>query len=173
MKNLISDVLAKLSKYSDSVEATTLKVKTFGLTKIPLIFAVNPSVLLINDKECKIKIPLNRITRNHHKSMYFGALAIGADLAGGLLAMNAFKKRNIHFLFKDVNAQFLKRCESAAVFHCADGSKVNEAVKKLNSSGQRVNIPLTINVYAPETLGDEPCANFQLTLSIKEKITLN
>ena len=101
--------------------------------------------------------------------MYFGALSIGADLAGGLLAMKAFDKKPIHFLFKEVHGQFLKRCESDAVFHCQQGGIIAEAVQKTVATGERIHIPLHIMVYAPDTLDSEPCAKFDLTLSIKSK----
>ncbi len=169
MTHWIQDKWTKLSKHSEKWISPTLKVKGFGLTKIPLIFAVNPKVLLLNQQECKIKIPLNRITRNHANCMYFGALAIGADLAGGLLAMEAFKNTPIHFLFKDVKGDFLKRCESDALFHCHDGEAIEKAVDEAKTTKERVNIPMNITVYAPDTLGLEPCAKFVLTLSIKER----
>ncbi len=38
-------------------------------------------------KALRIRIPLGWRTRNHLGSMYFGALATGADLVGGLLVM--------------------------------------------------------------------------------------
>ncbi|MCB9024942.1 MAG: DUF4442 domain-containing protein [Bdellovibrionaceae bacterium] len=153
----------------EKIISPTWKVRSFGLLKIPLIFIVSPKVLTLNSEECKIKIPLNRITRNHAHCMYFGALSIGADLAGGLLAMEAFGKHPINFLFKDINGQFLKRCESDAIFYCQQGADIKSAVEEALQSKERVHIPLDITVYAPDTLGDEPCAKFRLTLSIKVK----
>ena len=71
---------------------TNLYLKTFGFFKIPLIFYVNPKVILLNSEEIKVAIPLNRRTRNHYGSMYFGALAVGADISVGLFAMSLVKK---------------------------------------------------------------------------------
>ena len=169
MITFIQNQITELISKSESFVSPTIQVKTFGLTKIPLIFLVSPKVLNLNKNECKIKIPLNRITKNHENCMYFGALAIGADLAGGLLAIQAFKGTPIRFLFKDAQAQFLKRCESDAVFHCDDGEHVQKSMEEAIRTKERVNIPLNITVYAPKALGDEPCAKFKLTLSIKEK----
>ena len=89
----------------------TLLVRYFGITKIPLIFFVKPQVLQLNQSQCMIKIPLRRRTRNHLMSMYFGVLAVGADLAGGLLAMQMLARSDhkINLVFKDMHADFLKR----------------------------------------------------------------
>src|SRR5437016_5674106 len=65
----------------------TLLLRTFGLLKVPMLLFVSPSVVEITDEKCVIKIRLNRRTKNHLNSLYFGSLAAGADCAGGLIAM--------------------------------------------------------------------------------------
>jgi hypothetical protein len=55
--------------------------------------------------------------------MYFGVLAVGADLAGGALAVYLADKRKLKtsLAFKAVSDQFLKRPEHDVVFTCNDG----------------------------------------------------
>ena len=77
---------------SDKVKAT-LFLRYFGLTKIPLVLFVRPSVLHINDESAIIRIPFRRRTKNHLGSMYFGAMSIGVDLAGGILAIKKIPGR--------------------------------------------------------------------------------
>lgn len=60
----------------------------FGFTKVPLIWLCRPKIIAINEKMVEVKIPLRKRTKNHLNSMYFGALAVGADVAGGFLAMS-------------------------------------------------------------------------------------
>ena len=50
-----------------------------------------------------VKIPFRRKVKNHVNSMYFGALAVGADLSGAYLAFHHIKKtdRKIKLIFKD------------------------------------------------------------------------
>jgi hypothetical protein len=64
--------------------------------------------------------------------MYFGALAVGADVTGGFLAMDPIKEsgRQIQLIFKDFKADFLKRPEGDVHFYCNDGLAVRELVKK-------------------------------------------
>ncbi len=109
--------------------------------------------------------------KNHVNSMYIGALTIGADLAGGFLAMRHIEKtgKKIVLIFKDMKADYLKLIEGVAYFTCTDGEKVKAAVNLAASTGERQNVPVQISVTVPSHLGDEPAAEYTLTLSIKDK----
>ena len=147
----------------------TLYLRTFGLFKVPLIFSVRPTVEKLTNDHCEIRIPLNYWTRNHLKSMYFGTLAIGADCAGGLLAMDAIrrKKKKVSIVFKDLHADFLKRPHADVHFTCKDGPAVQKAVDETLRTKKRVNLPVHIIATTPKKSKDEPVAKFTLTLSLK------
>ena len=151
-------------KYQD-----TLFVRMFGLLKVPLIFWVSPSVVTLNDEECVIKIPLNRRTKNHLKSMYFGVLCTGADVAGGLVAMNEISasKKKIALSFKDFKANFLKRAEGDVHFVVKDIKEIKSFVGEVIKSGERMNHTVLINAYVPSIDPNEIVATFELTLSLK------
>jgi len=103
--------------------------------------------------------------------MYFGALCAGADLAGALTAMRRIEEsgRKVSLIFKDLNAQFLKRAEADVLFACEDGEAVGALVRRAIESGGREEIPVRIVATVPEKLGDEPVARFELTLSVKHR----
>ena len=147
----------------------TFKVRLLAIIKIPLMFFCRPSILQIDDKNVIIKIPFKRRTKNHVGSMYFGALSVGADLAGGYLAMHHISKVNkkIRLIFKDFHADFLKRAEGDVHFICKDGLKIKKLVEDVSISGERGNMLVTILAYVPSKFDDEPIAKFTLTLSIK------
>ena len=149
----------------------TLTVRYFGFTKIPLIFFVKPQVIQLDKTQCKIRIPLRRRSKNHLHSMYFGALAIGADLASGLLAMQmiARSEKKISLVFKDMQADFLKRVDADAIFTCTDGEKISSLIQEVILTGERQHKSLNIKVTAPDKYGDEILATFTLTLSLKLK----
>src|SRR3989338_6485302 len=109
-----------------------LQTWVFSILKFPLIVFCTPRVIHLDTHRCEIKIPLNYRTRNHVKSMYFGALAVGADLAGGLFVMEAIKasKKNVGFIFKDFKADFLKLSKGDVHFHCTEGTKVKAVVNE-------------------------------------------
>lgn len=142
-----------------------------GFFKIPLIFFCRPNIHEINSEKCVIRIPCKRRVLNHVKSMYIGALTIGADLAGGFLAMHHIEKtgKKIVLIFKDMKADYLKLVEGDAFFTCNDGAKVKAAVELAAETGDRQNIPVNISVTVPSHLGTEPAARIELTLSIKDK----
>jgi len=149
----------------------TLALRYFGLRQIPLIFFVRPSIIQLTQKECAVSIPLRRRTKNHLKSLYFGVLAVGADLAGGLLAMQMIERSDhrISLVFKDVQADFLKRVDADALFTCRDGEKIEALINKVIQTGERHHESLHIEVTAPDKYGDEILATFSLTLSLKVK----
>jgi acyl-coenzyme A thioesterase PaaI-like protein len=164
---MIKEVLTKNipKKFQD-----TLFVRLFGFTKVPLIFWVSPSVVKLDDRECIIKIPLNRRTKNHLNSMYFGVLATGADLAGGLVAMKEIteSKKKVALSFKDFHAEFLKRAEGDVHFVCNEIPEIKKFVKEVIASGERMNYPVHIEAIVP-SISPDPVAKFILTLSLKLK----
>ncbi|MBS83045.1 MAG: DUF4442 domain-containing protein [Gammaproteobacteria bacterium] len=147
----------------------TWMVKLFGLSKVPMIYYCKPKVIQFNNELLEIKIPLNRRTQNHLNSMYFGALAVGADVTGGFLALPAIQKskRKINLLFKDFNAKFLKRAEADVHFICQDGIAVNNLVQQAIATKERQNYTLKIIAKTP-SISDDIVAEFDLTLSIKD-----
>lgn len=149
----------------------TLELRAFGLLKIPMLFWLKPTVLEMTDKRVVVKLPLTRRSKNHLNAMYFGALAAGADCAGGLLAMKLIResKANVSLVFKDFHAEFLKRAEGDVHFVCDDGDAVHDLVRRTLSSGERENLSVNITAYVPSKTGDEPVAKFVLTISLKKR----
>ena len=143
----------------------------FGLTKVRIIGYCRPRVINVSDTEVVLSIPLNRRTRNHVGSMYIGAMTVGVDFVTGLTAMTSIKKskKNIVLIFKDLKSSFIKRAEGETFFTCNHTKEIEAAVKKVVDSKQRVNIEVPIIATVPEKFGDEPVADFTITLSMKEK----
>ena len=149
---------------------TNRLIQLFGITKVPMIWYCRPKVIEHTDEKIEIKIPLKRKTKNHLGSMYFGVLAVGADITGGFLAMNPIQEsgRKINLIFKDFKADFLKRPEGDVHFICNDGLAVRELVEKVTKSTDRHNFKLNIDAIVP-SISTEIVAKFQLTLSLKDK----
>ena len=147
----------------------TMKVRAFGFMKIPLIWWVTPSVIAVGVERTEIKIKLNRRTQNHLKSMYFGALAIGADLAGGLLLIKLMREKRLKasFVFKDMEAKFLKRADGDVHFVCDSGPDVAKLIENVIQSPERQETVVEIKALVPTKYALEPVAIFRLTLSVK------
>lgn len=137
-----------------------------GFVKIPMIRFTRPRLLSIDDDSVRVKIKLRRKTKNHLNSMYFGALSIGADIAGGIQVFYFSKKmdRKVSFAFKGMNAQFLKRAESDIVFESHGGQKIKAAMEKSLKEGSRIND--SILVEAKNDAG-EVVATFEMIVSVR------
>ena len=158
-----------MSFFSDEFKATWA-LRLFGFMKIPMLFRAWPTVIAVNDDRCEVKIPLKRFTANHERSMYLGALTVGADIAGGLIAVYKIRKsgRKVRFLFKSMTSQYKKRAEGHVYFSCEDGPAIDDLCAKAAESGIRHNMPVTIVARCPDKLGDEPVAIFEMEISIKD-----
>ncbi|TVP56832.1 MAG: DUF4442 domain-containing protein [Gemmatimonadales bacterium] len=146
-----------------------LALKLFSLRHIPLIAYCRPKIVRMDSELIEVRIRRSRRTRNHLGSLYFGALAIGADLAGGFLVFTKARERGlrVHFAFKDVQGEFLKRAEAAAHFTCRDGAQIDAMFDEALETGERVNRPASVVVTCPSIDPEDPVARFTLTLSLR------
>jgi len=141
----------------------------FGRFKVPLIGYLKPRLVSLTDQEIVIKLKLNRRSKNHLHSMYFGALAVGADLAGGLHGFYHAKRANvkISLAFKSFQAQFLRRPETDVYFVCSMGDIVKEMIITSQNTKQRINKPVDVIAYIQYPQQPEEVARFMLELSLK------
>lgn len=146
-------------------------LKTYSFFKIPLIFAVRPKILYVDNNESHLMIPLNRKNKNHLNVMYFGALAIGAELAIALVAVKKIvdSKLKIDFLFKDFKSNFLKRADGDVVFVFREVSTISELIDRAQATTDRINYTLKAVAYVPSKSCDEVVAEFELTMSVKNR----
>jgi len=149
----------------------TINLRAFGFLKIPMICFCSPWLIELSDDAVEMVIPLNYRTKNHLGSMYFGALAVGADVAGGLVAMRMIQSsgNKVSLIFKDFRAEFLKRPESDVHFRSVEGEKVKALVERTLATGERQNETVEVIATCPKKFGNEPVAKLYLTISLKTK----
>jgi len=149
----------------------TLALRLWALRHIPLLAWIRPSVVAMDGERCVLRVPLNRRTRNHLGSMYFGVLCTGADAAAALLGFRLLRERagRVSVVFKDVRGEFLKRPEADVHFACEQGREIRELLDRAEKSGERENLPVRVVATVPTLSGDEPVASFVLTLSVKRR----
>ena len=150
----------------DSLRKMRWKLFLLGLVKIPIIGLIRPKLISISTEEIVVSISLRRRTKNHLNSMYFGALAVGADVAAGILAYyhSESLQRKTSLAFKGMKAEFLKRAESDIRFVCSEGKRIETMLQTCISSEERQNESIT--VYALNNLGEQ-VAVFEMILSLK------
>lgn len=139
-----------------------------GKFKIPMIAYVKPKILALDEEQIKVRIKLRRRTKNHLSSMYFGSLAVGADVAAGLHAFYfaELAGEKISFAFKSVNGEFLKRATTDVVFISKDGLVVKETFKEAMETKERINRKVNVGVM---DANQEIVAKFVLEISVKVK----
>lgn len=153
----------------DMLKQANEMLKIFGEDQVPMIGFCRPEVKELTADHCTIAIPLDKNTKNHLSCMYFGALHVGSDCAGGLMAMNQINmsQKNISLIFKDSQAKFLKRAEGDVHFTCISGQDITKAIEQTLATGERVNVPVEIYATVPSIDQKEQVAHFVLTLSLK------
>jgi acyl-coenzyme A thioesterase PaaI-like protein len=138
----------------------------FGLVKIPMIAYCRPKIITWNEETVVIRIRRSRRTNNHLKSMYFGALMVGADLAAGMhaFAFTVSAKKKISLAFKSCNAQFLKRPETDVFFEANAGAIVRNMIAESENKKERVNAIVPVSIK--DTHGEE-VARVDMELSLR------
>lgn len=149
--------------------SSTWNLRLFGWWKIPLIGLLRPRVIACDLSKTEVSIPLGYWSKNHLNSLYFGALCVGADIAGGLFAMDQIRseKLPINLIFKDFRAEFLKRADSDTHFICSENHLIKAALQQAMETGERVNQTVEMLALCPKTAGQDPVARFHITVSLK------
>jgi hypothetical protein len=150
----------------------TMTVRLWALRNVFLLWLIKPRILEVNDQRCEMVVPLSwRTRRRDIHAMYLGTLCMGADIAGGLIAFQIMmrSKERLSFVFKDIRGEFFKRAEDDVHFACEDGALIQQMVARARESGDRQEAQVRVVARVPKKLGDEPVAQFELTLSVKKR----
>jgi acyl-coenzyme A thioesterase PaaI-like protein len=149
-----------------SIKKLRFQLFLLGVFKIPMIGFIHPRLISIDDQSVTIKIKLRRKSKNHLNSMYFGALAVGADIAGGIHTFYYSEQSGgkISFSFKDMKADFLKRAESDVTFISDGGDIIKSMLEKSKNTGDRQNDHVKVIAYNENK---EVVAEFLMGVSLK------
>lgn len=144
------------------------KLFLLGLLKIPMIGYCRPRIAEWDEERVHVRIPLRRRTRNHFRSMYFGALMVGADLTAGLHAYGYSLEKGwkVSFAFKSSKGEFLRRPDTAVTFEMNEGRAVEALLVKSRESGERHHLAVPIAAFDEE---GTKVAEFELELSVRVK----
>ena len=148
----------------------TMFVNALSLFKIPLLAFVTPRILELSDERVVVKVRLDRRSRNHLGAMYFGALAMGAELSVATRALQAISdsKKKIDFIFKDFQCEFLKRADAHVHFVCADAAKIVKLIETAVNDPERHGEVFEGYAFCPSR-SEEPIMKYRLTLSVKRR----
>lgn len=156
-------MLSRLTRYS-------LSMKIFGWLAIPLVGFANPRFEKFDQKDCVVSIPLWWATRNHVKSMYFGALAIGAELSIAAAAVFTIQdeKLPVDFIFKDFKCEFLKRGDGRVHFYSHEVAEARQLILAALETPERLERKFQGYAKVP-TSSDDVVLKYELTMSVKAR----
>ena len=148
----------------------TLLVNALSIFKIPLLAFITPHIVEMTDEKVVVRVRLDRRTQNHLGVLYFGALAMGAELSVATRAIEAISAsgRKVDFIFKDFQCDFLKRANGHANFVCADGLAISALVNSAAQDGERHNQTFEGYAFCPDQ-GEEAVMRYKVTLSVKRR----
>lgn len=143
-------------------------IKGTSLLRVPLLSFCNPKLIALEPKS-QVFIPLNFVTKNHVRTMYFGALAMGAELSVAVPILNAMfiEKKKISFIFKNVKCEFLKRADTDVIFEYASIDKSRELIEKALQSGERENLTCPGLAYSSKN-PENVFMTYEITVSVKK-----
>ena len=76
----------------------------------------------------------------------------------------------VSLVFKDFQAEFLKRAEGDVVFTCTQGREIREFVDRVVASSERQEMTVNVDARVPRSKSpEEVVARFKLTLSLKNR----
>lgn len=145
-------------------------INAYSALNIPLLAFITPRVIEAGTERSVVRVRLDRRSRNHLGVMYFGALAMGAELSIALRALTAIPEsgQKIDFIFKDFSAEFLKRADGHVDFICEEAAAVKELIDKAAVSGDRFEKAFHGYAIVPSK-GTEPVMKYKLTLSVRNR----
>lgn len=148
----------------------TALVNGISLLKLPLLAFISPRVMTLSERQSVIRVRLDWRTKNHLGVMYFGALAMGAELSIAVKAVQEIQKsgKRVDFLFKDFKAEFLKRADGHVHFVCDEADRVAELIHQSLGTEDRLERKFKGYAFVPGK-SEDPVMTYELTLSVKNR----
>lgn len=148
----------------------TAGINAYSAFNLPLLAFITPRVVALDDHRAEVRVRLDRRTQNHLKVMYFGALAMGAELSIALKALQAIPRsgKKIDFIFQDFHAEFLKRADGHVHFVCDEAAGVQDLINRAAASPDRLVQTFSGFAYVPKN-GTDPVMRYKLGLSVKNR----
>ena len=119
------------------------KFGLFKITKLPLTFLSGIKATSLSPTSATTSVKCGYLNTNPYKSIYYGVLAMTAELSTGILAIFSIGKyeESISLLVIESNGKFHKKATGKIKFTCNEGVLFQEALEKCIQE----NIPVTVS----------------------------
>ncbi len=142
--------------------------RAYLLGRLPLAVVAGLRVLVLDERECVVRLPGGWRTRNPFGSAYFAAQAMAAEMSTGAPAMVLAQgaPASVALILRGIRGVFTRRIVGPSTFRFADVAGLAAAIEQAAATGE----PL---FYVGRSLGQDaqgaPCAEFEVTWSFKRR----
>ena len=160
-------------KYSQNLRkafTSKFKLSLYFLKHMPMGFLNGLKVTEFADNKASVSVPYNYLTKNPFKSMYFAVQSMAAELASGVIAIEAVSKAfvPVSMLVLKMDAEFVKKARSRITFTCKDAQKIIGAINESIETNEGNTVVITSE--GKDNEGDI-VSKFHFTWTFKPKNT--
>ena len=143
------------------------KLRLFMLRKLPLAWLAGLRLTALTPEAATVTIRYKYLTQNPFRSIYFAALAMAAELASGIQAMQHTQGGGpVSMLVVGLQAEFSKKAVGLITFTCPDGAAIAAAIAKSRATGEGRTVVCTST--GRDEAGNE-VAEFRVTWSFRAR----
>ncbi|MBL6607681.1 MAG: DUF4442 domain-containing protein [Bacteroidetes bacterium] len=126
---------------------TPFQVNSFMLLKLPAAFICGVRLKAIDQHKACVSVRHRWINQNPFRSMFWAVQGMAAELACGMLVMQAVRQQNhsISMLLVGTRATFIKKARGRIEFVCQDGLAAQGGVEDclVNTDGVQFDLFVT------------------------------
>lgn len=125
---------------------TPWQVNRFMLIKLPAAFMCGVRLQGIDQHKARVTVRHRWINQNPFRSMFWAVQGMAAELACGMLVMQAVRHQNrsISMLLVGTQARFIKKAKGRIEFVCQDGSLAKSGVEACLAKTDGVQFDLSV-----------------------------
>lgn len=125
---------------------TPFQVNSFMLLKLPAAYICGVRLKTIDQDSARVSVRHRWINQNPFRSMFWAVQGMAAELACGMLVMQAIRNesRSISMLLIGSQTKFTKKATGRIEFECLDGAVAKRGVAQSLSQSEGVQFDLTV-----------------------------
>ena len=146
------------------------KFGLFKITKLPLTFLSGIKAIELSSDSATTTVKYCYLNTNPFKSIYYGVLAMTAELSTGVLAIFSIAKHeeSISLLVIESNGKFHKKATGTIQFTCNDGALFQEEIERC--IGEKIPVTVSASTKGYNEQNELVCEyTFTWSFKLREK----
>lgn len=125
---------------------TPTRLNRYTFFKLPSVWWCGVRITQINSDFCEARVVHKWINQNPFRSMFWAVQGMAAELACGMLVMQAVRQQNrsISMLLVGTQATFVKKARGRIEFVCQDGLRAKSGVEECLEKTDGVQFDLRV-----------------------------